>query len=143
MRIDIPLLSSEESECTTLPPGRAHTITAATPHIAPWKPRISLVTKVDDLLIWTMVDDSSCKLEHSAAGKVATAEAVMSPSHKSEAQALPVYTSSQASVEEGEDSLESNPTNISSIVAEYSSCSGSPMVDLMELQMAANLAAVV
>ena len=47
---------------------------------------------------------------------------------------------SQASVEEGEASLESNPVNISPAVATYSSCSGSPMVDLMELQMDANLA---
>ena len=50
-------------------------------------------------------------------------------------------TSSQASVEEGEASLGSNPINISSTTAAYSSHSESPMVDLMELQGDANLAA--
>ena len=72
---------------------------------------------------------------------MATAEAVMSLSHKLEAPAPPVDTSSQASMEEGEASLESNPVNVSPIVAMYSSRSASPMVDLMELQMDTNLAA--
>ena len=86
-----------------------------------------------------MADDSSCESEHSATGKAATAEAVMSLSQKLEAPALPVNTSSQASME-GEASLESNPVNVSPIMATYSSCSASPMVDLMDLQMNANLA---
>ena len=107
----------------------------------PGKPRISLRAEVNDLLDWAMADDSSHELEHSAAGKVATAEAVMSLSHKSEAPALPIDTSSKASVEEGEASLERNPVNISPTVAVYSSHSGSPTVDLMELQTDANLAA--
>ena len=50
-------------------------------------------------------------------------------------------TSSQASVEEGEASLESNPINVSPTRTTYSSCSESPMVDLTELQGDANLAA--
>ena len=107
----------------------------------PGNPRISLMAEVDDLLKWGMADDSSCKSEHSAAGKVAAAEAVMSLSHKLEAPAPPVDTSSQVSMEEGEASLESNPVNVSPIVAAYSSHSGSPMVDLIELQTDANLAA--
>ena len=44
-------------------------------------------------------------------------------------------------MEEEEASLESNPANISPTVATYSSHSASPLVDLMELQMEANLAA--
>ena len=108
MRIDIPLLSPEEPEHTTQPLGGAHAIPSATAPKAPWKPRISLVTEVDDLLTWAMADVSSCKSEHSTTGKVATAEAVMSLSHKSEAPAPPVDTSFQASMEEGEASLESN-----------------------------------
>ena len=64
----------------------------------------------------------------------------MSLSHKAEVPAPPIDTSSQASLEEGEASLESNPVNVSPTAAAYSSCSGSPMVDLMELRMDANLA---
>ena len=141
MRIDIPLLSPEEPECTTLPLGEAHAIPAATTPKTPWKPRISLTAEVDDLLKWGMVDNSSHESEHSAMGKAAAAEAVMSLSHKVEVPALPVDTSSQASVEEGEASLESNPVNVSPTMAAYSSHSDSPMVDLTELQADANLAA--
>ena len=68
-------------------------------------------------------------------------EEVLSPSHKSEAPPLPVDTSSQASMEEGEASLKSNHANISSTTATYSSHSGSPSVDLTELQTDTNLAA--
>ena len=141
IRIDIPLLSPEEPECTTLPLGGAHAIPGDTTPKTPWKPRISLTTEVDDLLKWGMADDSSCKSEHSAMGKAAAAEADISLSHKAEVPALPVDTSSQASVEEGEASLESNSANISPTVAIYSSCSESPTVDFTELQEDANLAA--
>ena len=141
MRIDIPLLPPEEPECTTPPLDGAHAIPAATQTKTPWKPRISLATDVDDLLIWAMAGNSSCESEHSATGKAATVEIIMSLSHKSEAPALPIDSSSQASMEEGKASLESNPVNISPIAAMYSSCSASPLVDLTELQMGANLAA--
>ena len=50
IRIDIPLLSSEEPECTTLPLGRAHAIPSATTPKTPWKPRIILMAEVNDLL---------------------------------------------------------------------------------------------
>ena len=141
MRIDIPLLSPEESEHTTLPLGRAHTTPAATTPKTPWKPRISLTAEVDGLLKQGMADNSSCESEHSTMWKAAAAEAVMSLSHKVEVPALPVDTSSQASVEDGEASLESNPVTVSPTTAAYSSCSDSPMVDLTELQTYANLAA--
>ena len=133
-----PLLFPEEPEHTTLPLSRAHAFPVATTPETPWKPRISLRAEVNDLLDWAMTDDSSHELEHSAAGKVATAEAVMSLSHMLEAPAPPL---TQASVEEGEVSLESNPVNISPTMAAYSCHSGSPTVDLTELWMDVNLAA--
>ena len=74
-------------------------------------------------------------------GKEAATEADMSLSHKVEVPALTMDSSSQASVEDGEASLESNPINISPTAAAYSSHSESPMVDLTELQGDANLAA--
>ena len=141
MRIDIPLLSPEEPEHTSLLLGRAHAIPLATTPKTPWKPRISLMAEVNDLLKWGMADDSSHETEHSASEKAAAAEAVMSLSHKVEVPALPINTSSQASLEEGKAPLESNPVNISPTVAAYSSHSGSPMVDLTELRTDASLAA--
>ena len=141
MRIDILLLPSEEPECTTLPLGGVHTIPAATSPKTPLKPRISIATEVDDLLTWAMADESSLESAHSTIGKAATAEAVMSPSHKSDAPPLPVDTSSQASMKEGEASLKSNPFDISPIATTYSSHGASPLVDPTELQTDANLAA--
>ena len=141
IRIDIPLLFPKESEHTTLPLGRGHTMPLATTPQTPWKPRISLMAEVNDLLKWGMADDSSHNTEHSSSEKAAAAEAVISPSHKVEVPAPPIDTSSQASLEEGEASLESNPVNVSLNAAVYSSCSGSPMVDLMELKTDAKLAA--
>ena len=140
IRIDISVLPPEEPGCTTLPLGRMHTIMVATSPKTPLKPRISLATEIDNLLIQAMADNSSCESEHSAMGKAATVEAAMSPSHKLEAPPLPVNTSSQASMEEREASLESNPANISPIAVTYSSHSASPVMDRAELQMDANLA---
>ena len=100
------------------------------------------MAEVDDLLKWGMADDSSHGSEHSTSEKAAAAEAIMSLSHKVKVPAPPINTSSQASLEKGEASLESNPVNISPTMAAYSSCSGSPTVDLIELRMDANLAAL-
>ena len=64
----------------------------------------------------------------------------MSPPWKSEVSLQPINTSSQASVEEAEASLEDIPTNISQIVPAYSSRSVSPPVDPSELLANANRA---
>ena len=141
LRIDISILSPEGRECTTLPLGGVHAIPTATTPKTPWKPWISLTAEVDDLLKRGIADDYSCKSEHSTMGKEAATEADMPSSHKAEVPAPPIDTSSQASVEEGEASLESNPINVSPTMAAYSSCSESPTVDLTELQEDANLAA--
>ena len=87
-----------------------------------------------------MVDESSHESKHSLVGKAATVEAVTSPSHKSEAPPLLVNTSSQASMEEEEASLEGIPANVSPIAATYSSSSANPSVDSTKLQTDANLA---
>ena len=141
MRINIPPPPLEESECTALAVDEVHTIPAANSPKTPPKPRVSLLAEVDYLLTQVMVDVSSCKSKHSPIVKVATVEAVTSPSQKPEASPQPVDNSSQASMEEAEASLESLPANISPIAIAYSSRSASPPVDSMELQTNANRAA--
>ena len=141
MRVNIPLLHPEELEHMTLPLGKVHTIPAGASPKTPSGQRISMATEVDNLLIQAMVEESSHESEHSPIGKVITVGAAMSPSHKSEALPPPVDTSSQASMEEGETTLESNPANISPIAAAYSSHSASPLVDPTERELDANLAA--
>ena len=64
----------------------------------------------------------------------------MSPPWKSKVSLQPVDTSSQASVEEAEASLEDLPTNISPVATAYSSRSVSPLMDPSELQANANRA---
>ena len=68
-------------------------------------------------------------------------EAVTFPPWKSEASPQLIDTSSQASMEEAEASLEGLPANVSPITAAYSSGSVSPQVGPMELWTNANRAA--
>ena len=91
------------------------------------------MAEVNDLLTQAMADVSSHEPEHSPIGKVATVEAVTSTPWKSEASPQLVNTSSEASMEEAETSLEGLPANVSPITTAYSSRSASPSVDPMEL----------
>ena len=141
LQINIPLPTPEEPECTTLPLGRAHATPVDTIPKTPWKPRITLLAEVDDLLNWGMADNYNCKPEHSAMGEEAATGTDIPLPQKAEVPAPPLDTSSQASVEEMETSLESNPINVYPPMAACSSHSDSPTVDLMELQADANLAA--
>ena len=140
MRIDIPSPPLEEPECTALPVGKVHTIPAANSPKTPPKTRVSIVAEVDDLLTQAMTDASSHESEHSPIGKVVTVEAVTSPPQKSETPPQPVNTSSQASMEETETSLEGLPVNVSPTTAAYSSRSASPSVDPTGLRTDANRA---
>ena len=140
MRIDILPPPLEKPECTTLLVDEVHPIPAANLPKTPPKPRVSIAAEVDDLLTQVMADESSHESEHSPIGEVTTVEAVASPPWKSEASPWPVDTSSQASMEEAEASLEGLPTNISPITTACSSSSASPSVDPTELQTNANMA---
>ena len=88
-----------------------------------------------------MADNYNCKPEHFTMGEEAATGTDIPLPQKAEVPAPPLDTSSQASVEEMETSLESNPINIYPPMATCSSHSDSPMVDLTELQADANLAA--
>ena len=129
LEIDIP--PREESNTKALPIGEASIIQ---------KLEGSMTTEVNDLLDQAIMEASSCESKHSSLGKITTAAVTMSPPWKSEVTVPPVDTSSQASIEEAEGSLEDIPTNISLIAAVYSSRSGSPPVDPSELQANANRA---
>ena len=88
-----------------------------------------------------MADDYNHESEHSASGKEIATEADIPPPQKAEVLAPPLDTSSQASVEEVDTSMESNPINVYPTMDAGSSHSNSPTVDLTELQEGANLAA--
>ena len=96
LQIDIPLPTTEEPECTTLPLGGAPATLADTIPKTPWKPRITLTAEVDDLLNQGMADNYNHNSEHSTSGKEIATEADIPPPPKAEVLTLPLDTSSQA-----------------------------------------------
>ena len=128
-------------ECKTLPLGGPPGTPIDNIPKTLWKPRITLMAEVNNLINGGMVDDYLCKSEHSTMGEEAAAGADVFPPLKAEVQAPPLDTSSQVSVEEMETSQERNPINVYSSMTVGSNCSDSPMIDLMEFQAEANLAA--
>ena len=140
MKIDIPSPTPEEQDGANLPLGGGHaTQTIVTPK-TPWKPRVTLMAEVGELLTWGMTEDYDCEPEHSAMEKELATKADISSPMKTEVPALPLDTSSQASVPDTEASIESNPIHNSPTAVANSSCSDSPAMDLLELQADAHLA---
>ena len=140
IKIDIPSPTPEEQDHASLPLGRVHaTLAVATPK-TPWKPRVTLMAEVDDLITWGMTEDYDREPEHSEMAKELATETDTSLPPKTEVPALPLDTSSQVSVPEMEASMESNPVQNSPTAVAYSSHSDSPTMDLPELQANAHLA---
>ena len=140
MKIDIPSPTLEEQDGANLPLGRGHTTQAIAMPKTPWKPRVTLMAEVGELLTWGMTEDYDHEPEHSAMEKELATKADISPPPKMEVPALPLDTSSQASVPETEASIESNPIHDSPTAVANSSHSDSPTMDLLELQANAHLA---
>ena len=66
MKIDIPSPTPEEQDGANLPLGGGHaTQTLAIPRTH-WKPRVTLMAEVGELLTWGMTEDYDCEPEHSA-----------------------------------------------------------------------------
>ena len=141
LQIDIPLPTPEGPEHTTQLLGRAPATPIDNIPKTLWKPRITLMAEVNDLINRGMADNYNSKPEHSTVGEETSAGADVPPPPKAEVSAPPLDTSSQASVEEMESSQESNPINVYSPMAAGSNRSDSPTIDLTELQTDANLAA--
>ena len=133
IKIDIPSPTPEEQDGANLSLDGGHTNQAVAMPKTPWKPRVTLMAEVGELLTWGMTEDYDHEPEHSAMEKELATEADTSPPQKTEVPTLPLDTSSQASVPEMEASMESNPIHNSPTAVAYSSCSDSPTMDLLEL----------
>ena len=96
--------------------------------------------EVTNLLTQAVLEVSSCESKHSSPRRSTTAAVLMTPPQKPEGLLQAVDTSSQASIEEAEASLEDIPANISPIAAISRSRSISPLMDLAELWINANRA---
>ena len=140
IKIDIPSPMPEEQDCANLPLGGVHATLAVATTKTSWKPRITLMAEVGNLLNWGMTEDYDHEPECSAMVKEPTTEAGTSPPLKMEEPALPLDTSSQVSLVETEASMESNPVHDSPMAVASSSHSNSPTQDLSELQTDASLA---
>ena len=143
MKIDIPSPTIEEQDGANPPLGGGHATQAIDMPKTPWKPRITLMAEVDELLTQGMTEDYDREPEHSATEKELATKADISPPPKTEVPVLPLNTSSQASVPETEASIESNPIHDSPTAVANSSCSDSPTMDLPELQANAHLAIII
>ena len=138
LEIDIP--PNGESDTNVLPIGEVSIIQTTNLHNPPPNPEGSIAAQVNHLLDQAMEEAASHKSKQSSLKKITEAVATTSPPQKSEVTVPPVDTSSQASMEEAEGSLEGIPANISPVAAIYSSRSANPPVDPSELQANANRA---
>ena len=129
-----------ESDTKVLPIGKASIIQTTNPPKSSPNPEGSMTAEVTHLLDQAVMEASSCESKHSSLEKITTVAVTTSPAQKSEVTAPQVDTSSQASIEEVEGSLEDIPANISLIATIYSSRSASPPVNPSELQANANRA---
>ena len=140
IKINIPSPTPVEQDCANLPLGGLHDTLAIAMPKTPWKPRVTLMADVGNLLNRGMTEDYDHELEHSVMAKEPGTKVDTSPPQKAEVPIQPLDTSSQVSVAETEGSIESNPACDSPTAVAYSSCSDSPTMDLSELQANANLA---
>ena len=140
MKIDIPSPTPEEQDGANLPLGGGHATQAIATPKTPWKPRVTLMAEVDELLTQGMTEDYDCEPEHSAMVKELATKADISPPLKMQVPALHWTHPLRPSVPETEASIESNPIHDSPTAVAYSSHSDSPTMDLPELQADAHLA---
>ena len=140
IEVNIPMPILEEQDCTSLPLGEKCDIPTINWPKAPWKPRITLMAEVNDLLDWGMMDNYDQESEHSAMEEVPTTEVDASPPLKMDITVLPLDSSSQASAAETEASVGSNLIGILTMTATHSSQSSSLIVELSELQSDAHMA---
>ena len=138
--IDIPSPPVEEPDQKMLPLKDIPTILITSPPKSLPKSEGSMTTEVSNLLSWAMLEASSCESQHSSPRRPTTAVVFISLPQRPEGLPQAANTSSQASIDEGEASLEDIPTNISPIAAISGSRSISPLVDLTELWTNANKA---
>ena len=123
----------EEPDQKMLPPEDIHTILITSPPKSAIKSEGSMTTEVCNLLSQAVLEASICESQQSPPRRVTTAVVLMSPPWRLEGLLPPANTSSQASIDEGEASLEDIPTNISPIAAISGKDSASTSMDLAEL----------
>ena len=140
IKVNIPMPIPEEQDCTSPPLDRKHDTPTITQPKTPWKPRVTLMVEVKDLINRGMMDDYDQESEDSVMVEVPPTEVDASLPQRTETPIPPLDTSSQTSAAEMEASIESNPIGTSLLAVAHSSCSNSPITDLPDLQSDVHLA---
>ena len=137
IEVNIPTLVPEEWNNANLPLGKKHDTATADQPKTPWKPRITLIAEVNDLIDRGMTDNYDQELEHSAMAEVPSTEADTLPPLKMEKPVLLLDTHSQASGSRDRSFHGKQPCRC---FAHGSSCSSSPITHLSKLQSDVHLA---
>ena len=140
IEVNIPTFVPEEQGNANSPLGKKYNTATANEPKTPWKPRITVIAEVNDLIDWGMMDNYDQEWEHSAMAEVPSTEADTSPPLKREKPVLLLDTHSQASAAETVPSVESNPASTSPTAVAHSSHSCSPITHLSKLKSDVHLA---
>ena len=140
IQVNIPTLIPEEQSHANLPLGKKQDSASSDQSKVPWKPKITLIGEITDIIDWGMMDNYDQELEHSIVVEVPSTGADTSPPLKREKPVLLLDTLSQTSMAEMGASGESNPAGTSPMAVAHSSCSCSPIAHLSKLQSDIHLA---
>ena len=140
IEVNIPTLVPKEQGNTNLPLDEKYDTATADQPKTSWKPRITLIAEVNDLIGQGMMDNYDQESEHSTTAEVPSTEADTSSPSKREKPVLLLDTHSQASVAETEASMESNLASAFPMAAAHSSHSSSPVTHLSKLLSDVHLA---
>ena len=140
IEVNIPTLIPEEQSHANSPLGEKQDSATTDQSKVPWKPRITLMAEITDLVNRGMADNYEQESDHSAVAEVPSTEVDTLPPLKREKPILLLNTHSQTSTAEMEASGESNPASTSPMAAAHSSHSSSPIAHLSKLQSDVHLA---
>ena len=84
IKVNIPTLIPEEQSHANLPLGEKQDSATTDQSKVPWKPRITLMAEITDLVDWGMTDNYEQESDNSAAAEVPSTEADTSPPLKRE-----------------------------------------------------------
>ena len=140
IQVNIPTLIPEEQSHANSPLGKKQDSANTDQSKVPWKPRITLMAEITDLVDRGMMDNYEQESDNSAAAEVPSTEADTSPPLKREKPILLLDIHSQTSTAETEASGDSNPAGASPTAVAHSSHSSSPIAHLSKLQSDIHLA---
>ena len=140
IKVNIPTLILGEQSHANSPLGEKQDSATTDQSKVPWKPRITLMAEITDLVNQGMTDNYDQESEHSTMAEVPSTEVDTLPPLKREKPVLLLDTHSQTSTAETEASGESNPAGTSPMAVVHSSHSSSPIAHLSKLQSDVHLA---